>query len=232
MNNSKYSFFIIDNTNITIDRNDNSGGISSSFTIAYTFLTLRLSKDMDKKGQMITNSFCRIELYPDTKTFRLRQNAKKGEDVINKLYNEGRYYNFSPIFLKAQLSVVSTNLKNNIRPFLLQDIKADDLTELLSSDTLYVSDNSLIEFDKFSAKEKPMTKNIFKSYNYKFRICTDRELFDIFHVQKRGRFLFEYAKSITDKFVTIYDLKQKSIIYKKYVPSSFNLLSKDLEIIK
>ncbi|AEV99628.1 hypothetical protein A4D02_27750 [Niastella koreensis] len=80
------------------------------------------------------------------------------------------------------------------------------------------------------AKEKD--EAIFNGYHYKYRICTEEELFDLFQISKKGRLLFEYVQSSTDKFITIYDLQQKKTIYRDYVAISYNLKSKDIEKIK
>jgi hypothetical protein len=87
-------------------------------------------------------------------------------------------------------------------------------------------------FNPIKENEKEKEDNVFKDYAFKYRICTDSELFDIFQTSKRGRFLFEYVKSSTDKFITIYDLQQKKVIYRDYVGLSYNLKSKDIKRIK
>ena len=68
---------------------------------------------------------------------------------------------------------------------------------------------------RFMYKNKAQTKLFQNLYIYDFL------------KQKRGRLLFEYVKSSTDKFITVYDLKETKVIYKDYTPISYNLKSTD-----
>ena len=86
-----------------------------------------------------------------------------------------------------------------------------------------------MDFNGFTGKEK---ENIFEDNKHLDRICTDEELYDIVETQKRGRFLIEYVKSSTDKFVTVYNVKKKTVVYKNDAGVSYNLKSKDVERIK
>jgi hypothetical protein len=216
----KYSYFIIEGYTAS----------SSSMSTTHYYLNLRLFKEVSKKGKISTTGLCRIELYPNTET--LFMGHGKADDVIERLYTKGGFYNWSPILLKAQLEVVSTNLEKNLKPYYYEEFKDDDLTNILSNDTLYIPKSLLMSFNAFSGKEAEKAESIFNGYHYKYRICTDEELFNIFQISKRGRLLFEYVKSSTDKFITIYDLKQKKAIYRNYVAVSYNLKSKDIESIK
>ena len=134
--------------------------------------------------------------------------------------------------LKAQLQAVATNLSNNIRPWLFQEVKDGDISAVLSSNTLYVPASLLMSFNAFNGKEKVKAEDVFAGYAYKYKICTDAELYKIFQTEGTGRLLFEYVKSSTDKFITIYDLQQKKIIYKEYTAVSYNLHAKDIQKIR
>lgn len=216
----KYSYFIIEGFTKQ----------SSSHSNTHYYLNLRLFKEVSRKGKISTTGLCRIELYPNTQT--LIMGSGKEDEVIENLYTKGGFWNWSPILLKAQLEVVSTNLEKNLKPGHYEEVKDNDLTNILSTDTLYVPQSVLMSFNAFTGKEKEKNENIFAGYRYKFKICSDSELFDLFQISKKGRLLFEYVKSSTDKFITIYDLQQKNIIYRNYVPLSYNIKSKDIESIK
>jgi hypothetical protein len=226
----KFSYFIIEGISTTV-YTQNGSMTTSSYTNTHYFLTLRLFKDISRKGKVQTNGLCRIELYPNTESLFMGTNAPRKNHVIDKLYEKGGFYNWSPIFLKAQIGAVSTNLKNHMRPWLFQDIRSDNLAGLLSKDTLYVPKSVLVSFNKFNGKEVQQAGDVFMGYPYRYRICSDEELYHIFQVKNRGRLLFEYVKSSTDKFVSIYDLKEKQILYKKYTPISYNLKDKDIRKI-
>jgi len=217
---SNYSFFIIEGVTTQ----------TSTYSNTHYYIQLRVFDKVDKKGNARTAGLCRIELYPNTES--LFMSRGKADQVINKLYTQGGFYNWSPILLKAQLESVQDNLEHNVLPNHYNEFKDKDLTNILSGDTLYVPQRLLMSFNAFTAKENEKDEKIFEGYRYKYRICTDDELFDIFQTSKRGRLLFEYVKSSTDKFITIYDLKQKKAIYRNYVALSYNLKSKDIKNIK
>lgn len=224
--NPAYSYFVIEGVSTTVSR---SNGFSYS-NIHY-YLALRLFKEVTKKGKVITDGLYRIELFPNFETMMMGQKGKKDE-VIENLYAKGMFYNWSPVLLKANMATASTNLSNMTRPWLFQNIEEDNLSQLLSKDTLYVPQRLLISYNGWNGKEKDKEDNVFAGYRFKYKICTDAELFRIFEVEKRGRLLFEYVKSSTDKFITIHDLKQKKAIYRQYVPVSYNLKGKDISGIR
>jgi hypothetical protein len=215
----KYSYFIIQKY-ISEHR---SG--SSTYHNTYYFLSLRLFKEVTQKGNITSTGLCRIELYPNTQTLF-------GENNAENLYNKGAFYNWSPILLKAQLEVVSDNLERHFIPNHYYEYNDKDLTNILSTDTLYVPKRLLMSFNALTAAEKEKKETVFDGYRYKFRICTDEELFDLFQTSKKGRLLFEYVKSSSDKLITIYDLQQKKVIYRTEVDISYNLKSKDIKRIK
>jgi len=221
----QYSYFIIEGntTNVRMTQ--------GSYSNTHYYLVLRLFKDTDLKGKNTSSGLCRIELYPSWPTIQLGE-GNNPEKVVNTLYDKGHFYNWSPVLLKAELASAQTNIKSKIRPWLFEEINDPQLTRLISKDTLYVPQHLLNQFNKFNGKETSYPKNLFASYGYKYRICGDAELYRIFETEKRGRLLFEYVKSSTDKFVTIYDVQNKKIIYKKYTPTSYNLKSKDLQNIQ
>lgn len=215
----KFSYFVIEG-NTTIHSSS-----TGTYRSTHYYLTLRLFKDLGKKGVINTYGFCRIELFPNFRTM----NIGAGSQVISSLYRNGMFYNWTPVLLKAQLSAVENNIKSKTRPWLFQNVTDEKLAKILSRDTLYVPKSILKSFNKFNGKESDEKEQVISGYPYKYKVCTDSELFRIFETEKRGRLLFEYVKSSTDKFVTIYDLKDKKIIYKKYTALSYNLKGKDLE---
>lgn len=215
----KYSYFII--TKYTTESRSGSGSYSNT----HYFLNLRLFAEKTKKGNIKTIGLCRIELYPN-------YNTLFGTNKAENMYNKGAFFNWSPILLKAQLEVVSANLENSFEPDHYGEFKEKDLANILANDTLYVPASMLMSFNPYTRNEKEKEDNVFKDYAFKYRICTDSELFDVFQTSRKGRFLFEYVKSSTDKFITVYDLQQKRIIYRNYTGLSYNLKSKDIKRIK
>lgn len=214
----KYSYFLIGK----FSSDYTSGNMHYSNT--YYFYQLRIFREVNKKGSIVTTGLCRVELYPNSKV--LFGGGKEN------LYNKAGFYNWSPVLLKAQLEVVQDNLERHFISDFYYEYKDKELTTILSNDTLYVPQRLLMSFNAFTAAEKAKPKTVFDSYHYKYRICTDEELFEIFETSKRGRLLFEYVKSSSDKLITIYDLQQKKVLYRDHHNVSYNLKSKDIKKIK
>jgi len=233
----KYSYFSIEGISKTTTK---TTGVTSRNlnTNTHYYLVLRVFKEETKKGKIKTDPLCRIELFPNYETMEMAtppdfsNDVFNSEDVVDELYDKGVFYNWSPITMKAMLGAVATDLKNNERRWVYSNVKAPNLTEVLSADTLYIPQYLLVSYNAWTGKEKEQNENILKGYKYKYRVCTDKELYQIFEVEKRGRLLFEYVKSSTDKFVSVYDLKEKKLIYKRYSPMSYNIKAKDLEAIE
>ena len=216
---TEYSYFVIEGgkTHYSVQKLPGPEGYPGSKIVNAThfYLVLRLPFE---------GGLSRIELYPDSKTLLADYDKRE-------VYYKGSFYNWSPVFLKAHLEVLSTNLKNNTRIGLFDDKKSDSLKELLSSDTLYISASDFLKFNIFSGKESVKSSKLFDEYRFPYRVCTDDELYTIFVTQKRGRFLFEYVKSSSWKFITVYDCKNKDILYRKN-SNGHNLRGSDLSAIR
>lgn len=217
----KYSYFVIEG--ITIRHSSGTESI-------YYYLNLRMFESVSKKGKIETTGLCRIELYPDLSTLAIGFGGiRSPESVVEALYRKGAFYNFSPVLLRAQLATVETDLSNRLKPFAFYETLDDNFSTLIAKDTLYVPKRLLMYFNGLTGKERVKEENVFEGYPFKFRICTDEELFQVFQTEKRGRLIFEYVKSSANKFVTVYDLKQKKVVYRRSTPMSYNLKQKDIE---
>ena len=223
-NDAGYSYFIVEgvNTHIRMEH--------TSFDQMHLYLALRLPKEEGNTKDVNTLGLARIELFPDFITLMTGINGSP-KTFLTKVYDKGVFYNWSPVLLKAQLAAVQTNLKANNRPWLYDEINDPQLTRRLSKDTLYVPKRVLVHFNKFNGNETLSSNSLFQAYGYKYKICDDKELYRVFETEKRGKLLFEYVKGSTDKFVSIYDMESRRIIYKQYTHNSYNLKSKDLKRI-
>ena len=232
MTNPKFSYFDIEGYVNT------SSSQALTYSNVHYYLVLRMYKEENKKGKIITTPLCRIELFPNYETMEIgtppaySRGYIDPEEVISELYDKGIFYNWSPILLKAQLAILSTELKNNERRWVYKSIKAPNLSEVISNDTLYIPNYLLVSFNALSGKEGKQEENILSGYKYNYKVCNESELFQIFEVEKRGRLLFEYVKSSSDKFITIYDVKDKTVLYRRYSPMSYNIKKRDFEVIE
>jgi hypothetical protein len=221
--NPDYSYFIIEGLTTT------TSSSTGSYSNTYYYLTLQSYGHFDaKKKKLQTDVFCRIELYPNSKTLFTGSGVSKKNNVIGKLYDQGEFYNWTPVMLGAHLGIVNTELKNGHRPWLYADVNDPTIDRLARKDTLYILNSDFMSFNKFNGKEKKNSDLEFSAYGAPYRVCSSAELFQIFENEKRGRLLFEYVKSSTDKYVSVIDTKENKYLYKKYTPISYNLKSKDL----
>jgi hypothetical protein len=221
--NPDFSYFIIEG--ITTTTYSSSGSYSNT----HYYLTLQSWDRYDsKKKKVQTDAFCRIELYPNSSTLFSGTYVSKKNDVIGKLYDHGEFYNWTPVLLGAHLGIVDANLRNKYRPWLYADVSDPNIERLARKDTLFILNTDFKSFNKFNGKETKNSDLEFSAYGGPYRVCNSAELFQIFENEKRGRLLFEYVKSSTDKYVSVIDTRDKKYIYKKYTPVSYNLKSKDL----
>lgn len=220
-----YSYFV--NSNYEVDMMvgrtpQNLGGTYASWTHYYLLL---------KSGGKNANNLCRIELYPKFRTAKPKGQTYYDIDR-NIFYSRILFHNWTPLLLKAQLQEAAANIKNKFRPCLYDIVKAENLTELLTGDTLYVPKSLLLDFNILNGNENYQGDNIFSGYKYKYRLCTDEELYDIFEVQKKGRLLFENVISSTFKYITIHDMRDKKIVYRNFVQDSKTIKAKDIKAIR
>jgi hypothetical protein len=218
-----YSCFVIEGGKTGATFTTPGNGIKGQHTMSVSNTHLYLAlRPYNEQG------FCRIELYPDSKTLL---SDDYDQFKYSTAYKKGHFFNWSPVYLKAHLEIVAMNLKNkNLRPDLFENYKSPDLAQLLANDTLYVSGELLSKFNSLSGKEKSNEEGAFKSYKFPYRVCSDSELYDIFITQKRGRFLFEYVKSSTFKLIKIFDMKTKELVYETN-ENGYNLKAGDLSAI-
>jgi hypothetical protein len=226
-----YSQFAIQSTVVGASW-QNKNGFERGVTNTHYYLVLRPEN---------YPGLCRIELYPDAETLLNKKYKNSNEEIlkgidpgnnfkVERVYREGIFYNWSPVYLKAHLSQVANDLKAGRRPKLDEEYRINNLKELLSGDTLYISKLQLIKFNPLSGNEKDKRDDLLKEYRFPYRICTDSELYEIFISQNRGRFLFEYVKSSSFKLIKVHDMKAGETIYKHF-ETGYNLRSGDFSAL-
>jgi hypothetical protein len=180
----------------------------------HKFLSLYLISS--QRGKMKHHDLCRVELF------------SRWKDDDKLFPDEKRYFNFSPVQVGAFLKVLNTDLQNSIIRDVFHQVK-QPISQLLRKDTLYVPDNVLIDFGAMNGKESKQKENVFANYPFAFKICSAQELYNIFIKNGNGRYLFDYTKSSTNKFVSIIDVKEGKLIHRVYMPTSYNLKVKDID---
>lgn len=217
---SKYSYFALEASIFNYE------GSIRSYTNKRYYLGLRTFKGLGKKDKVITDGLGRIELFTSYQSIYDGDQIKRAQ-LIDFLYNDAVFYNWSPILIGAEVGNICTNLKKNIRAQLHVSFHAENLKETLPNDTLYILASNLIS--PTSGKSRDFVFQ--KFYKHPYKVCTDKELYDIFQNQKRGRFLYEFVSS-DSKFITIFDYKEKAIVYKHCVGFSDVLTEQDISKIE
>ena len=223
LENPKYSY-------INLEPQFYNGLYNNGYSESYSYIALRLFNGLEKTGVGNTVGLGRIELYPDLNTRLLVLNEFFHKGFMQKLYDKGVFYNYSYILLKAQIGALCSNLKQHKRIGVLENFKINNLSELLTNDTLYIPENYVdTYFARWGRTMKKRKENIMEKYKYPYRACSNEELFDIFQKQNRGRFLFEFVSSGKTKIISVYDLKNKTISFREATRNAYELEKSDFE---
>jgi hypothetical protein len=250
-----YSFFVINRFRKDVDtRNHVTGKGGLSYTYTEYYLTLSLPMEVkNKKGKTETNNvgFCRINLFPDTKTMNIGNlydqdyngnlydtnlknigNLYDQSGVTYRLYTEGHFKNLNPAMVSLYLEQVQKDLKASKRIWLFEESKDKNELKKLANKTLLIPDYVLEKFNKFNGEEsvREDKKELFKKYPYKYKIVTKEELNQEIQSANETLYILDYVKNVSSKCVSVYSTK-KGLIYKSYTPRSYNLKSRDLKAI-
>ena len=179
---------------------------SGSYTSTHYYLTLSnpYQKQSKRKAAEETDELCWMQLYPDTKT----QDVGAYKNRYDQLYEGSLIRNFTPPYIYTYLKYIQTIIKNGTIPALYSEDKDGAMIAKLSRDTLYVPDSLVHHRSGFSSKEELNEKELFASYQGKYKIVSTQELTEMIKnkVDKKPLFLFEYVLSSTDKFVSVYNV--------------------------
>lgn len=73
-------------------------------------------------------------------------------------------------------------------------------------------------------------KSMFASYSGKVKLVTQNELYEKI-MSGRACYIFDLTISSSDKFITIYNSKDGSVVYRDYTPISYTIKDKDIRKI-
>jgi hypothetical protein len=215
--------------NINVYSNGSSrNGINYSITHLYLELWTCDDKYFEIKNQEFTNEFqrevARIELFTDFQTLSNPNNIYETE------YNgEGHIRNWGPGILKNYIQQLMLLLKNGTAKRLYDNVEGKPNLKDLSTQTLYVPDYVLINFNKWTGDEskKNEEKDLFKGYKFNYKLVSINELNNMILDSKPFYYLV-YVKSSTDKYLTIINSETGEVLYSNYTYISYNINSKDI----
>lgn len=144
---SKYDDFNYNDYTFIIIRGDMTGGYAE--TRFYLILS-KYFNAVGKKGKTEVDEikYCRIELFAEYETYTLIHIDK--EKRIDILYNNGKFRNWTPAFLKLYLQDVQFELMKNHRRHLYKYFSNKTELSGLKEDTLYIPDYVFIKFGVFT----------------------------------------------------------------------------------
>ncbi len=207
-------------TKIYTGARKNSTGIDG-WRNSYIHLTLQTCVDGERQD------LARGELYPAFST--LNSVASKTDDLAY-FYNDAEFYNWNPVILLNYVQVFNKYLTEGKPLWLFASNSDESALNKLKNETLYIPENTLIKFNKFTGNESKRHKEeeLFKKYPFSYKVVSDDVLFDMV---KNGEsfYYLNYIKSSTDKYVSVLNGKTGEILYTDYSPMSYNIKSKDLK---
>lgn len=228
-----YSYFFLEGYNKSYNSEfmDQPG---QTYNAPQLYLTLKSSMSkVNKEGKSFRKeiNYCRIELFPDTKTAFIVTNLAS-KDLTPycpvMLYTRGIIRNWTPGMMTVYLKDVQANLEKSKRAFLQVSIKEDDVIENLKNHTLYVPKYALTKCDKYTGDENKMhsTNSLFKRYTHDYEIVEAEELSRKIEAGQVD-YVLDYVRSSGTKYVRIFSLSHGKIYQECKVPS-YNLKPKDL----
>lgn len=192
------------------------------------------TEKVDKKGRKSIvegehKQIARIELYTDFQTLMEPSNIFNSD-----IDGAGHIRNWGPGILKNYVQCIMSFINNNVERKLYDNIDKSKELKNLRNATLFVPDNVLIKFGKFSGDESKRfdESDVFKKYTYKYQLLSIEELNEKILTEKNPFYYLVYIKSSTDKFVSVINSVTGEMLYTRYKPVSYNFKSDDIEEVQ
>lgn len=224
-----YSFFYFDAFSEKVDTITNSN-------IVYALKLVTPSKLPKQKDEHI---FAFVTLFADVYTNLVvkeqneKLSAKKSfkAKMLNMLYNNSRFVNWSPGFLAGYLKQINDGLllvQSRVLDY--QFYNKIRLPEL-AKETLYVPEYVREIFSSQSAR-LPKPNTVPEQYNYKLKFLPLKQLDSLILTNTASIKYLVYTQRSNDKIISVYDSKDDKIIYQKFYFQSPEFELNDLIDIK
>ena len=229
---SSYSLFYFDGYSETIDNATNVN----------VFYALKLITPSEKPKQKEESILATINLSTDAFTDLLvkeisgKMAARRGpkSNLLNQLYNNSKFYNWSPAFLAGYLKQINDGLNTQRSQYL--DFQFYNKTRLpqLSKETLYVPEyiRQLFSLARSTGTKNNNNEVAQEPYTYKLKFASYSEMDSLILNKNTPIKYLIYTQRSNDKIISVYDSKDSQIIYQKFVPQSTNFEMNDLIEIK
>ncbi len=141
-------------------------------------------------------------------------------DVVDKIYNEDIFYNTKLGYLQNYFQKINDLLKEEKIYWMYDNDYLPALTNL-KKDILYIPSHSTFKFDsktfKDSQEKNKNNEEIFKEYEYKYKIIPDEELNEKI-LNNEDFYYLRYVRMGKERFIQIVHSKTGEIIYRDYIP--------------
>ncbi|WP_316831425.1 hypothetical protein [Pedobacter aquatilis] len=225
-----YSFFYFDAFG------DNTDSITNS-NIVYALKLITPSKIPKQKEE---NVFGFVTLFADVYTNMMvkeqnkKNRPKKGSktQLLNTLYNNSQFINWSPGFLAGYLKQINDGLLEQQNRELDYQFYNKVRLPALEKETLYVPEYVREIFSSQSVRSPKATPAVQEPYNYKLKFIPFKELDSLILAKDSNIKYLVYTQRSNDKIISVYDSRDDRIIYQKFSYQSPDFAMSDLIDIK
>jgi len=224
-----YSFFYFDAFTNKIDTITNSNIVYALKLVTPSKLPKQRDENIFAFVTLFTDVYTNLIVKEQNEKLSARKSLKA--KLLNMLYNNSRFVNWSPGFLAGYLKQINDGLlSEQSREIDYQFYNKVRLPDL-SKETLYVPEYVREVFSSQPVK-LPKSNIIQEPYNYKLKFLPFKELDNLILNKKEGIKYLVYTQRSNDKIISVYDSKDDKIIYQKFYFQSPGFEMNDLIDIK
>lgn len=208
--------------------------------LTYDLIMLQFNRKGEVNGMKY---FSRMVLSPDAKTMNTAAlshspgffgigGKERRRDGIEKLYEEGKFYDWTPGFLMGKLQFVNKLLTAGEKADNFDYLVNKEALAGLRRDTLFIPDYVNIDLSPYTLKtEREMDDDdIKKDYPYKIQFISTHALNDRIMSSDKPVYYLISTLTIGNKFINIYHTK-KGRLYAQCTQMSNKFKTKDLKKI-
>ncbi len=160
--------------------------------------------------------------------------GKKSEDILSYYHNKATFHNGDLGHMQTYLKYLNTELlkPNPHRKYFDEEINKKEI-KALRTKTLLIPSYCLDKVANYFAKQDDLDpKVLLAEYKYKYRVVSPEELNKSILESTEPVYYLVYIRSNTDKYITVFNSKNGSLLYSEYEPVSYNLKPKDFKELR
>ncbi|MFS4494444.1 hypothetical protein [Maribacter sp. 2308TA10-17] len=196
-------------------------------------------KKLEKKAEKIfkenKKSIAKFYLFPDT-DFVVTAFTKKNEEIMNSIYTEDVFFNYTSGMLKNYLQKTNALLdKEETYWMYKKDFDAEKIASL-SSQKIYVPEYITQKTNAWNAnisdRDEEEVEKLFKGYGFDYEFINKEDL-DKAIASNTEFYYMRYIRINAERFLQVVNSRTGEVIYRDYFPGllSYNLKAKNLEYL-